>query len=72
MMGVRFWSTQVHSGEVIRSVSGKRAAGRKRAALTVGAISVALLMTGCVCRPLHVSESDKSPATIAALKASLP
>jgi len=43
---------------------------RKRAAVTLTAIVLTLLLGGCVCRPVHVSGAE--PTTTAQLKASLP
>jgi hypothetical protein len=60
---------QVHSGNA-DPAAGRERNGRKTAVLTLVAISLTLLVGGCVCRPVHVSGDP--PTTTAQLKASLP
>jgi hypothetical protein len=54
-----------------KSGRGKSIGTRRRRTVTaLAATALTLLVGGCVCRPLHVSET--APATVEDLKASLP
>jgi hypothetical protein len=67
-----------HRAAVDERKSGRKKSGqgksigtrRRRMVTALAAIALTLLVGGCVCRPLHVSET--APATVEDLKASLP